>query len=202
MDHFLDNIKYVPSALTHRHSWLLYGLVRWLRPQVVVEVGAFHGYSSAHIALALEHNNMPDACLIAIDDFSLQPDSCSMLHNNLAGLRVGNRVYIHSGKSDDPANWPDNCDMAYIDGDHSEEGCIKDVANAMARGAKCIVIHDTYSWWGPRAFSENFKDEGWERIEGMFDEGLLVLLKKEERPPVTYSKEDYPDGYIHTTKAD
>lgn len=43
-----------PSLASRRHSQLLFGLVRWLQPQSVVEVGTWQGYTACWIARALQ----------------------------------------------------------------------------------------------------------------------------------------------------
>lgn len=50
---FLDNIAKLPSRYTEQHGWFLYGLVRFLRPMVVVETGTCHGYCTAFLAQGL-----------------------------------------------------------------------------------------------------------------------------------------------------
>lgn len=193
------NIDRIPNLFTSRHAMLLYGLVGWLRPKIAVEIGAWNGHCTARIARALIENG-DGGVLWAIDDFSLG-NQATALHNNLAALGVANAVMISPGKSTE-AVWPEQVDFAFIDGDHSTEGCLHDVRKAIELGATCVVIHDTYSWWGPREFAQWAEtahcdlDQGWYRMEGMFDEGLLVLLKKEPRPDCTYTKDKYPDGIV------
>lgn len=50
---FLDNISKIPSRFTEQHGWFLYGLVRFLRPVVIVETGTCHGYCTAFLAQGL-----------------------------------------------------------------------------------------------------------------------------------------------------
>lgn len=37
-------------------GWFLYGMVRFLRPSVIYEIGAYRGHSTAFLALAAKHN--------------------------------------------------------------------------------------------------------------------------------------------------
>lgn len=50
---FLENVSQIPSRFTEQHGWFLYGLVRYLRPAVVLETGTCHGYCTAFLAQAL-----------------------------------------------------------------------------------------------------------------------------------------------------
>lgn len=119
--------------------------------------------------------------LYCIDDFSFQV-SFQTLFNNLSTCGVEDRVTIKSGKSNEVI-WPEHIDFAFIDGDHSFEGCQYDVECAIEKGAYCITIHDTKEWPGPRDFLKKFRQEkrakNWDILEVSFDQGLAILLRKE-----------------------
>jgi len=187
--------KDVQRLHTTRHAWLMYGLVRWLHPQVIVEVGAWHGFCTMHLAQALEDNGFGE--IHVIDDYSLG-NAASEIHNNLAKVGLAQRLRLISGKSTE-VKWPDKVDFAFIDGDHSFEGCEHDCAAAMVRGAKCICIHDTTGWWGPRDYIESVRTQtghNWDLIDQNFDSGFAVMVLREEKPPVFYSEEAYPQGHV------
>lgn len=195
---FCDNVREIPNAGTARHGALLYGLVKWLRPSVVVEVGSLGGYTAAWMARALYENQSGHIWLI--DDFSLVPDSRDDLEGNLEQLGLKGTYTILEGRSTEVV-WPTPVDMAFIDGDHSYEGCRNDVLKAMSCGATTIVIHDTTGWWGPRDLIEEIRSgldawKFWDVMECCFDSGLTVLRKREAKPPVTFSQEKYPTGWI------
>jgi hypothetical protein len=192
-ENFESKVNHIPTLFTQRHALLVYGLIGWLRPMNCIEIGSYAGYMSAWMARALQ-KNQDNGRLYCVDDFSLQTNAAG-LHNNLTVLELPNVIIIEE-KSENLI-WP-YVDFAFIDGDHSLDGCAKDVYNAEKAGAKCIVIHDTSSWWGPRDFVDKmgFNPAEWGRIEVGFDQGLTVYLKH-SKSPLMYSQEDYPTGKVN-----
>lgn len=103
-----------------------------------------------------------------------------------------------SGKSGE-VDWPVRVDMAYIDGDHSFEGCADDIGRAISKGAKCVVVHDIAAWWGPREWLDWFRSrhgEMWDVLQVGFDNGLAIAMKREPLPEVEFSRSAYPAGRI------
>ena len=173
----------------------MYGLVRWLRPEHCVEVGAFAGFSSMHIAQALKDNGAGH--LWCIDDYSLGT-SASQIHNNLVRIGCGDRVTLVSGDSR-KVEWPKHVDFAFIDGDHSFDGCRLDCDDAIQRGAKCVCVHDTQGWWGPAEYLEVFREQSqgaWDVIEQCFDSGFAVLLRRDAKQPPFYTEKTHPLGHV------
>jgi hypothetical protein len=200
-DDFERLVQQVPSHGTERHAQLLYGLVRWLNPATVVEVGACHGYTSCWLARALQDNREADPDrqergLIVIDDYSLQPKAELAFWHNVGLTQVSDVVHVAKGNSRE-VEWPERVDFAYIDGDHSFEGCRFDVEKAIAQGARCIALHDTQSWWGPRRYVEEAFPEGWTEISVAFDQGFTVMMKRPEKPPAYFTEEKYPTGALN-----
>lgn len=186
----------VPGIQTQRHAHILYGLVRWLQPEVVVETGSWKGYSSCWLARGLQDVGVKKSMVVCIDDYTLQESSATDIHNALSSLELSNSVHLCSGDSKDPQMWPGRVDMAYIDGDHSLEGVQTDCRLAIERGAHCLVIHDTVSWWGPRQVLDWVRSQGFQVLEVGFDEGLAICLRNFVKPPETYTQEKYPTGKI------
>jgi predicted O-methyltransferase YrrM len=173
----------------------MYGLCLWHRVRSAVEVGAYHGYCSLHIAQAIKENG--GGKLTVIDDFSLDTNAAA-IHNNFARAGLADTLEIVSGKSVD-VKWPSPVDFAFIDGDHSLEGCLHDCNKAIECGAKIVCIHDSVGWWGPRGYVEVFREQSkglWDVFEGNFDSGLAVLVSREKKPDVQYSEKDYPAGAV------
>lgn len=173
----------------------MYGLVRWLRPETVVEVGAWHGFSTMHLAQACQDNGF--GTVYAIDDFSLG-NSGAVIHNNLQKAGLSHRLVLVPGKSTD-VTWPGKVDFAFVDGDHSLQGCLHDCNKAIERGARCVCIHDTVGWWGPRDYMDLFREQAvgtWDCIEGNFDSGFAVLVRREDKPDPTYTEESHPSGSV------
>ncbi len=185
----------VERLWTDRHAWLMYGLVRWLQPRSVVEVGAWHGFCTMHLAQALKDSG--GGQITVIDDFSLG-NAASTLHNNLASIGCADMLTILSGKSAEVV-WPKKVDFAFIDGDHSFEGCLHDCNKSIEAGAQCLCIHDTQGWWGPMDYVETFREQAkgtWDVIESNFDSGFAVLLKREPKTAPFYTEKDYPKGCV------
>lgn len=187
--------KNVDRLHTERHAWLMYGLVRWLQPKHIVEVGAWHGFSTMHLAQALK--DIGGGEITVIDDFSLG-NSATVIHNNLKSIGCADMLHILSGKSTD-VQWPRRVDFAFIDGDHSFEGCLYDCNKAVDLGARCICVHDSYGWWGPRLYTQMMREQGkgvWDVFECDFDSGLAVFVRKPDLPPCIYTEKDYPQGHV------
>lgn len=212
---FEKQVNEIKSLFTKRHAHIIYGLIRWLQPEHCVEIGAFEGYISAWIAKGLQDNDR--GMLYCVDNWSLGT-TAQQIHNNLVMLELANQVAIF-----DVNQFPDQapCDFAFIDADHSLDGVTNDVINVINRGASCIVLHDTTSWWGPKQFIEKIKPisigpvtssttsatydnydsirEHFNFIQQHFDEGLTIMMRKLPSIPVTYSEEDYPKGHVYFT---
>ena len=169
-------------------------MIRALRPQSVVEVGAYCGFLTAWCARALEDNEQGGKVYV-IDNFSLNSDP-QTISNTLAALELANRVHIIEGNSR-LVSWP-SCELAIIDGDHSYEGCKADWERAIGSGAKCVVFHDTFSWWGPhKLISELRSVPGVDILEYPFDEGLVVaFIRDYVKPEPRYTESQYPKGHV------
>lgn len=181
---------------TSRHAWLMYGLCKWLNVRSALEIGAWHGFCSVYIATAIKENG--GGLLTIIDDFSLQND-CAALHNNLRIAGVSDMVEVISAPSDTITELKSPVEFAFIDGDHSLNGCVKDCNLAIEHGAHTLCIHDTVGWWGPRDYIEIMRDQGaghWDVIEGYHDSGLAVLRKRQPKPEPIYSEAEYPAGCV------
>lgn len=184
-DKMMDSI---PSLSTKSHAQIIYGLIRWLRPNKVVEIGAYCGYTTCHIAKAMKDAGInPSSMLYVIDNFSLHNITPAQIANALTHAGV-NEVphYIVVQDSQTMTDWP-AMDMAIIDGDHSYEGAKNDWNNCVEAGAEVIVLHDTVEWWGPRQLVEEIRTHwpDWSVIESNHDNGLAIcILNKPKAPPV------------------
>lgn len=208
-DDFYAAALRVRSLNTYRHAQMLYGLIRWLRPQSVVEVGTCFGGAAVWMARALQENSVeilpgetaqkPPGRLHCLDDWSLTGSAVEFLVN-LGRCDVADTVTICTGLSTDLELWPERVDFAFIDGDHSYEGCRRDVLEAMNRGATCIAFHDAADWWGPAQFLLEADCcslwDGWDIIAQPHDGGLAVLLKRPVWPAVTMTEAEFPTGAV------
>lgn len=198
---FDKTVQTIPNLLTANHAHIVYGLIRWLRPSKVVEIGAYMGFTTCYIAKALKDNGINiNTALYVIDNFSLHGVTPAQIANALHFTGVNEvPTFILPLNSQTMREWP-SMDMAIIDGDHSYEGCFNDFANCVSQGAYIVVIHDTVEWWGPRQFVEELtqaqisKDgfpeimHGWTILEGYHDSGLTICIRSIDKPECRYKK--------------
>lgn len=167
----------------YRHSEFLYGLIRWLRPTSVVEVGTHLGMSAVWMARALQENG--GGTLTCIDNFCWadQPDQKRSWFENTSRCGVGDFVRLVEGRSQE-VEWPGRVDFAYIDGNHTSKVCRHDTEEARRRGAICVCLNDTATCAGVQKVADDMRVgwRGWDFLEVPFDAGLLVALKREARP--------------------
>lgn len=181
------------------HDWhyelpeILHGLVRSLKPAVIVEVGSYRGFSACWMARGLQENNTGH--LFCIDNFSLTEhverygDPEAHWEENLVCAGVRGWVTLVKGNSD-AVVWPERVDMAYIDGWHSYVMCKRDAEDAMSRGAECLAIDDVISCVGPRKyFAELQKSKDWDTLIVHRDAGMGLAMRRKPLPRVLYIQE-------------
>jgi predicted O-methyltransferase YrrM len=132
-------------------SWLLYGLVRSMKPAVCVEIGSARGKSACAIGLGLLRNG--SGKLYAIDPHRRTEwndtdsiDSFSIIGHNLRKAGVSDYVeIIRKTSSEALAGWSETVDMLFIDGDHSYEGVKSDWQQFLPYLSKfgVVIFHDT-----------------------------------------------------------
>ena len=185
-----------------------------LQPNTVVEVGTYRGYAACYMARAIQENNRGK--LYCIDDFSesmQKPTTPDEWHENLLACGVRDWATLLVGRSD-KIKWPENVDLAYIDGWHSYAAVHGDFRKCAMLGASVICLDDTTYAIGPRQFVADLqrpKKKGtgngkWTEIEGLSwpdhdipgewnvleffsDHGLAVCVRKSNRPCVHFSQE-------------
>lgn len=177
------------------HGEMLRGLVRWLRPQSVIEVGTFYGYSACWLARGLQENG--EGRLYCIDDWSLAgSDAVLVCAANLGMCQVHPLVTLVNGKSAE-VEWPP-CDMAYIDGDHSFAAVVGDVKRAIDAGATTILLHDVgeKGWEGPQRLVREWPHAGWDLLEAYHGGGLAILKRREVRPQPMFTEAAHAAGHV------
>jgi len=113
-------------------AWVIYGLVRALKPAVCVEIGSARGKSACFIAQALQENDKGK--LYAIDPHNVNAwndvgseDTFGVMSGNLRKLNLSHRVEIVRKTSTVAAvEWNVPIDLLFIDGDHTYEGVRND----------------------------------------------------------------------------
>ncbi|MDX2175252.1 MAG: class I SAM-dependent methyltransferase [Candidatus Sumerlaeia bacterium] len=156
----------------------VYSVVRSIRPHVLVETGTYRAYSTITMAQALEDNGMGH--LHTFDIFMDRPgekspvigecaDSYRVASAHIGAAGLAHRITMHKGDSAAHiaaffAETKLTIDLAYVDGDHTEKGAIRDI-NAILphlRPGGFIMLHDTMpeacGWLGPRRVVEAVLD--------------------------------------------
>lgn len=175
-------------------AYLLYGLVRSGKPQVVVEIGSARGRSACFMGMALKENG--SGRLYAIDPHTRTEwndedsiDTYEVLANNVTRLRLQEQIQILRNTSDRVAqNWSLAIDILFIDGDHSYEGVKRDwkLFSPFVKPFGGVVFHDTlwelkpdpkYSRvdMGVPRFVEELRDEGYPVITLDRDFGVSLV---------------------------
>ena len=170
-------------------AWLLYGLVRSMKPEICVEVGSARGKSACHIGLALAENER--GVLYAIDPHTptawsddQSTDTWPIITRNLRRLGLEQRVRVVRQDSTAAAgDWREPIDLLFIDGDHSYEGVRRDweAFSPFVKPSGVVVFHDTL--WDLRP------DERWSRPD-MGVPRLVEELRADGFPVLTID-EDY-----------
>ena len=168
-----------PAELLLPERLLMYSLVRGLRPARCLEIGTHFGGSTTITCAALD--DVGAGRLICVDPNPLVPDD--------VWARLAHRATMLRGCS--PGLLPDAVaaagglfDFAFIDGDHTHAGVVRDVEGVLAvvaPGAH-LLFHDSHYWEVRDAI-----DECVARHPGrLLDAGTLSALATE---PITA-----PDG--------
>ena len=162
----LRDLSFPPNCMDWRHVQMINAVLSGEKPQSVVEIGCFQGFSTSAIIEA--HEACPFLSVDLVDP-SIRP---SVRENAPKGWNlVEIRSQDYTGK---PECW-------LIDGDHWG-GALVDYANARLANAKIIIIHDTNCINDPD-YAKNFSNGGAGTIgarlryeaEGFFED-------KERRP--------------------
>lgn len=160
-----------PGSIHPLIGELISAFIRCYQPEIVVETGCLIGFSTLHIAQALEENGKGH--LHSFDLFLPMPsgykspvlgectDSLAIARAHLETGGLAHRVTLHPGDSSSNISATfegrkDAIDMAFIDGDHTVGGCMKDWAaiepHLMPGGI--VLLHDIepeVCWYlGPR----------------------------------------------------
>lgn len=147
------------ADLTHvAYFSVLYGLAAALEPQTIVEIGCQYGISTrAFLAatprvdrelvapLSWEARNSPPRILHSID---VDPKAGHTTLAVVTGIGCHERWRFHLGRSQELE--PIECDLLYVDGDHSYEAVCSDMARWGTRVRDGgLVVLDDYHWSWP-----------------------------------------------------
>ncbi len=130
------------SVLPHEAIWLAENS---RGKRLIVEIGSCYGYST--VALATHAKKV-----IAVDDFKgcrdlgMSDEARGCIFDVFKEITKGyNNIEVDCT---DHADYipPIDCDMAFIDGDHSYENVHRDISRFLERTNLLLCGHD-YTWW-------------------------------------------------------
>jgi len=128
---------------TEQEALILHELTKRIKPSLFIEIGAYAGWSSAHIIEGLKY----PAIFIAVDNFSecVKPE----LVKNLLFKQLS--IYSHISISEQDSteflnNFPSKADVIFIDGFHRDGKPLADVKAAIKalKPEGYIILHDTW----------------------------------------------------------
>jgi predicted O-methyltransferase YrrM len=192
-----------PTSVNIEAAEFFYALTRALKPELIVEIGCYIGFSTIHFAKALKENG--SGRIISIDLFRAHPDfnipdplELATSYRQKAGLDeliTYVKGYSAEVRQDLESEISDRIDLLFIDGNHEVEGVYHDF-NAYYKDLKVggyIILHDIYPekcGWdsdGPRVLlnylkSKRFIPKYLEKIEMPTENGFgIALLHKVHR---------------------
>ena len=160
-----------PASLAPLQGRQLLEMILSLKPKTVVEIGCYIGVSTLWIAHALETLG-GEGRVLSVDlfypKFPVPPFSYDYLHDPEARAKqalqeagLGHRSTFYRCLSSDfatrfPSISPGPIDFVFVDGDHSDGGCLDDFISfyPLLRIGGQMLFHDIHpevcSWTGPR----------------------------------------------------
>lgn len=165
-----------------------------LNPHSVLEIGTCLGYSLAAAALGLPGKDPPPQ-FTWVDDESYVPNSNELALENIWDVF---RERFAEDTAQPPAeaflrgvrSWDDvegGFDVVHVDGDHSEEGCRKDLDLSLLVVEDCIIGHDYHLEPGVKAavtkFCSRYKFD--HIVLDDFKHGLFVIPVRSPEPGAT-----------------
>ncbi len=146
-----------PNAIDDASASLLYSIVRLIRPEIAIEIGTAEGNSCLAIGQALEDNKR--GILYTMDPLDRELVKIAIKKSKL-NRRI-NYIVDYSTNILPKLNLP-KIDFAFIDGDHSYEGVLKDfelITDLIPKGG-VIAYHDTILFDGPKKVVKHMADSG------------------------------------------
>ncbi len=167
-----------PASLSPEAGWLLHGLIRNLRPRVVMEVGTFLSVSTHWIASALKENG-DGGVIHCFDDFGpihkgpwrdaeMLSGRQTWVTDRLTRAGLIDVVRFHPGNStrtivraQDELRAAGGVQFAFIDGDHTYGGASQDLwaTEPVLNTGGYVLLHDVFpdqcGCDGPRQVLDN-----------------------------------------------
>lgn len=177
-------------------KYVLYSIVKYLRPETVVEIGSARGLSTCTMSLACRQN----ACgkLFAIDPHDKNAwaegdgSSLAFLKERLLDYELTDWCEIICSTScEASSNWSRHIDVLFIDGDHTYDGVRRDfeMFKDWLTDQAIVIFHDTLWEYhrdnesyredaGVSQYLEELQKEGYESVTFAMLPGLTLLYPK------------------------
>ncbi len=124
--------------------------------RTAIEIGSFLGLSARFIAARVEHlqcvdkfeefetefgvNNVWDT----LRQLGLPNPWFEVFESNMRAAGVWEKITVHRGWSHEVAHLVEPADLVYVDGDHTYEGCMRDIRLYLPKARK-VICGDDYS---------------------------------------------------------
>lgn len=128
---------------TEKEALILHELTKRIKPSLFIEIGAYAGWSSAHILKALKYPSI----FIAVDNFSecKNPQLIkSLLYQELK--RYDYALKVEQDSTEFLNNFKEKADVIFIDGFHRDGKPLADIKAAVKvlKPDGYIILHDTW----------------------------------------------------------
>lgn len=185
----VDSIRNIPGYLSDGQDATLFNLAKTIpNDGVIIEIGSFKGKSTSCLASACANTNR---VVYAIDPFQTKPSeeysediwtySINDIKDNLNKLGLIEYVKLVQGYSQEVGvNWSTKCDMLFIDGAHTYEGCLSDF-NLFFKWLKpngIFALHDVAEGSPWDGVLRVWREEAVPRLYDMSQVGSLAFGKK------------------------
>ena len=129
------------------HEEFAVKLVRFLKPDVMVELGVDYGYSAFAFALP-NIGTVYGIDWFQGDDCAGKRDTYAQVRAEIINLGLGNLELIHADFSTAARSWRRQIDILHIDGDHDYASVKRDFElwARFVKGDGVILMHDTISF--------------------------------------------------------
>ncbi len=125
----LNSDEYRGWSMRYKDGKILYNLCKELKPEIVLEIGTFHGYSAAYMLSALEDNKK--GFLYTIEEVKSHIDIANINLNKISnGYKILHGAASLSLQSYRPLIkevWTKPIGFLFIDGDHSFKSVASDL---------------------------------------------------------------------------
>jgi predicted O-methyltransferase YrrM len=164
------------SSVSDKYGRLLFRLVKYFRPQTIIELGTSLGISTLYLALA-----NPDAHIFTIEGCTTKSEQAE---NNFKAMQVIN-IEQHIGRFDlvlpDVIKRVGKLDFAFVDGNHTYEATIENFKSLLRISHnETIFVFDDIHWSSDmqKAWNEIADHERITVSVDIFRMGIVFLRKE------------------------